>query len=602
MSITKQDIITAIKNLDVFLKVPELQGAKPRINRNGSPFAYVGGFNMVFQLEHQSKNWAFRVWHVPMGENKERYLKISKYLNEKKLPYFADFIYDEKGLLVNGTLLDTIRMGWLEGKLLKEYIEENLSNKSKLTKLANDFLEMCKNMRINKISHGDLQEGNILIDKHSNIRLVDYDSVCVPEIEGQRELVTGLKGYQHPSRFKSGEMSLKTDYFSELVIYLSILAIAEKPDLWNKYQVKDTQYLLFTENDFEDFENSKIYNDLHRLSKLVKGLVKTLLGYLEVNSYLDLLPLESLMTKPTIKSFSSQLTSVLKGKRVQLLWDVESAENISISGIGNVTGKQSITVFPAKTTTYNTYKLTAENAFGKAEQEITIKVCPLPKIKEFRPKHGKLEYGKETSLVWNVKHAEKVELQYNGISETIEFKGERIITPTTHTNYKLVIIALDGTTKQEKEITVEVFKKVLLNDFNIDLDYVIESLPVKLTWEVQNANKVLVEDNLGTQIDVTGEKGLKVITKRNTKYFKLIVFDPLHNIVEKKVDIVVDERPKLPLLPDLPKGKDLLPTFELSFKELVEDALSQTQMDFQKAMQPRKGFSLLNSLKSLLKN
>src|SRR5690554_4938840 len=213
MSVSKQDIITAIKNLDMFMRIPELKGAKARINSSGTPFAFVGGFNMVFQLEHQSKKWAFRVWHVPMGENMDRYRKISKYLSEKKLSYFADFIYDEKGILVNGNLLDTIRMEWLEGKLLKEYIEENLSNRSKLSKLAKNFLEMCKTLRENKISHGDLQEGNILVDKNSNIKLVDYDSVCIPEIKGQKELVIGLKGYQHPSRFKSKGASLKADYF-----------------------------------------------------------------------------------------------------------------------------------------------------------------------------------------------------------------------------------------------------------------------------------------------------------------------------------------------------------------------------------------------------
>ena len=197
----KQDILTAIKNLGLFLKVPALKGAKARINKNGNPFVYVGGFNMVFQLTHKSKKWAFRVWHVPMDENEERYLKISKYLTSKKLPYFAEFIYDEKGLLINGELVDTIRMEWLDGMLFKEYIEKNLANPSLLVSLADSFLKMCKDLRDNQISHGDLQEGNILVTEKGNIKLVDYDSICIPEIEGQKELVTGLKGYQHPSRF-----------------------------------------------------------------------------------------------------------------------------------------------------------------------------------------------------------------------------------------------------------------------------------------------------------------------------------------------------------------------------------------------------------------
>src|SRR5690606_36888343 len=112
---------------------------------------------------------------------------------------------------------------------------------------ADNFLKMCQDLRENQISHGDLQEGNILVGEKGAIKLVDYDSICIPEIVGQKELVTGLKAYQHPSRFKGGKASLKVDYFSELVIYLSLLIIAEKPVLWGKYQVKDTQYLLFSE-------------------------------------------------------------------------------------------------------------------------------------------------------------------------------------------------------------------------------------------------------------------------------------------------------------------------------------------------------------------
>lgn len=382
MSVSKQDIITAIKNSDIFLKIPELQGAKPRLNANGSPFAFVGGFNMVFQLEHQNNKWAFRVWHVPMGEHKERYRRISKYLSEKKLPYFADFIYDEKGILINGDLLDTIRMEWLDGKLLKEYIEENLGNKSKLTKLAGDFLKMCKTLRENKISHGDLQEGNILIDRNGNIKLVDYDSICIPEIEGQKELVTGLKGYQHPSRFKAGKASLKADYFSELVIYLSILAISENSNLWKKYHVKDTLYLLFTETDFEHFENSEIYKDLIGLNPLIDKLLIVLYKYLSDDNYLNLVPFEELFIPPKIVFFKSDRTTIISGIEITLNWEVENADEISINeGIGNVSEKGTMHLKPLSD---RNYKITATNKFGADEQEIQIATFPTPVLESLK--------------------------------------------------------------------------------------------------------------------------------------------------------------------------------------------------------------------------
>jgi len=600
MSVSKQDIITAIKNSDIFLQVPELQGAKPRLNKNGSPFAFVGGFNMVFQLEHQNKKWAFRVWHVPMGEHTNHYRKISKYLSEKKLPYFADFIYDENGILVNETLIDTIRMEWLEGKLLKEYLEENLNNKSKLTKLANDFLEMCKTLRENKISHGDLQEGNILIDRNGNIKLVDYDSICIPEIEGQKELVTGLKGYQHPSRFKAGKTSLKADYFSELVIYLSILALSENSNLWNKYQLKDTMYLLFTETDFEDFKNSEIYNDLQKLSSSIKSLTRVLNSYLSESNYLNLTSSEHYLTAPKVISFSTNEKEILKGKTIELLWNIENYDKISINnGVGNVTEKYSISVSPTNTTTY---KLTAENAFDKTENELSVTVLPLPKIKEFRSKQQKIEHGKETQIVWDIENAEKVELHWLGNMEVLPNKGEKAILPKEHTNYKLIITALDGVTKEEKEITVQVFKRVEINSFVSDLDFVVESLPVKLSWEIENASSVTLSSNMQADIDVTGKREIEILPKR-TSVFYLKANNELFSVTSSQITIEVQNIPTFnpSIIPRLPNGKDLIPSFELDFKGLSETILNESQISFQTAMKPTKRFNILNSLQKILK-
>jgi hypothetical protein len=373
-----QDIITAVKNLDLFLKIPELKGAKPRLNSNGSPFVFTGGFNMVFQLVHNAKKWAFRVWHVPMGENKDRYVAISKYLTNSKLPYFADFIYDENGLLVNGELTDTIRMEWLEGILLKDYIEKNLYDKTKLEKLANDFLEMSKTLRVNKISHGDLQEGNLLVDKSGKIKLVDYDSICIPEIEGQTDLVKGLKGYQHPSRFKNSKASLKADYFSELIIYLSILGLAVKPDLWKKYHVKDSCYLLFTETDFENIEFSQIHADLKGASLLVDKLLIVLKKFTDETNYLNLKPFDDYFIPPKIIYFEADRSTIISGIEVTLNWKVEGADDIEISeGIGNVKESDSITVKPISD---RNYKIIATNKFGADEQQIHISTFPTPVI------------------------------------------------------------------------------------------------------------------------------------------------------------------------------------------------------------------------------
>lgn len=373
----KQDIFTAIRNLDLFLKIPDLKGATPRLNANGSPFAFAGGFNLVFQIYHQTKKWAFRVWHIPMGENKERYLAISKYLADSKLPYFADFIYDEKGLLVNGELMDTIRMEWLEGILLKDYIEQHLYDKGKLELLAEEFLEMAKRLSESNISHGDLQEGNILVNASGNIYLVDYDSVCIPEIEGQRELVTGLKGYQHPSRFKANRASLRADYFSELIIYLSICGLAAKPEFWTKYQVKDTTYLLFSERDFEDIESSQIYSDLKGTSSLIDTLLQILKEYILTSEYYDLKPFMDYFLSPEILLFQSNKDVVIEGGEVEFAWIVKNAISVRIEpDIGNVSNSGTYSFSPLS----QTYKLFAVGYFDRCESVINLNLFPIPII------------------------------------------------------------------------------------------------------------------------------------------------------------------------------------------------------------------------------
>jgi hypothetical protein len=269
-------------------------------------------------------------------------------------------------------------MEWLDGILLKDYIEKHLNDKAKLESLANDFLEMTKTLREAKISHGDLQEGNILVDDSGKIRLVDYDSICIPEIEGQKELVAGLKGYQHPSRFKNSKASLKADYFSELIIYISILGIASKPELWDKYQVKDTQYLLFSETDFENIETSKIYSDLKGTSSLIDSLLTILKEYLLSSNYLDLKPVIEYLLPPEILSFKANKEVVLEGVEVEFSWAVENAVSVRIEPeIGNVStnGKHS---FKPKN---QTYKLIAQGHFESSEKSLDLKLFPTPIIK-----------------------------------------------------------------------------------------------------------------------------------------------------------------------------------------------------------------------------
>jgi len=282
-----EDIVAAVKN-PVFIKDPFFQGASINILKNGRPDMYGGGFSQVFPIVKDKTKWAFKIWHTEIPDNRERYKKILAHLKKCNLTYFCDFNYVENGILVSGQFLDTFRMEWIDGVPLIPYITSIYKDKNALKKLAQNFLLMIEKLHGCSISHGDLQHENIFIKSNGEIILIDYDSLCVPELDGQQDICRGRAGYQHPSRFSTALVaSTKMDYFSELIIYLSIRALIENPLLWDSHDCEKAERLLFSHWDFFDFENSDIKRDLMLLSSEIKYLVNNLEKYLASHLYLS---------------------------------------------------------------------------------------------------------------------------------------------------------------------------------------------------------------------------------------------------------------------------------------------------------------------------
>jgi len=318
-----------------------------------------------------------------MGNVKEKYKEISAYIKERALPFLSDFIFDEKSILINGKLHDTIRMEWVNGQLLKDFIETNLHKSYIINSLAEQFMILCQSLRNNNMSHGDLQEGNIIINSEGNIMLIDYDSVCIPKFEGQKETVTGLNGYQHPSRFHNPVSSLKADYFSELIIYLSLVAFAENPSLWSKYNVKDSCYLLFTENDFDDIQKSPIYMDLMAMSPRVNKLLSILVEYINIKHFTNLVPFTTYLKSPEIKFFRTNKDTITSNGEASLSWEVINSNEVIIDQeIGRVSESGIKTIKPSHSTKYT---LKAVGDIETTEMSLNILVLPLPYISFSEP-------------------------------------------------------------------------------------------------------------------------------------------------------------------------------------------------------------------------
>ena len=118
--------------------------------------------------------------------------------------------------------------------------------------MADRWLEAVQELADASVAHGDLQHANVMVTPAGEVKLVDYDGMCVPALVGRRNLEVGVEPYQHPDRNATTLLSLDLDNFSALVIYVALRALAIQPALWLKY-VEQPGYdkLLFRREDFQ---------------------------------------------------------------------------------------------------------------------------------------------------------------------------------------------------------------------------------------------------------------------------------------------------------------------------------------------------------------
>ncbi|MEG4287050.1 DUF1036 domain-containing protein [Microcoleus sp. A006_D1] len=231
-----------------------------------------GGFACVFKYEtfNPQKLWAVRCFLQSTSSVATHYSKVSTRL--PNIPcsfYFVECSFLAEGIRVDGNLYPTVKMEWADGKDLRTFIRDNLNNKNKLDLLAQAWVKLSKDLADNGIAHGDLQHGNITVDDSNgiNLKLIDYDSLYF-SVDGNaiNDEIKGIPDYQHPLRSKLQKQCLQIDFFPQLVIYLSIVAIAENPHLWNTYNLDNTERLLFSVPDFQNPDRSQVFQVLSQLS------------------------------------------------------------------------------------------------------------------------------------------------------------------------------------------------------------------------------------------------------------------------------------------------------------------------------------------------
>jgi len=277
---------------------PELKLGTVVSGAMGLPAACTGNFGAVYKVQCSASDYAVKCFFNDIPDQQERYRAVGEHLKRSKLPYAVDFTFMEQGIRVRGEWYPIVKMAWVNGELLYDYINRNLNNAAVLTKLAADFQDMASNLRAHKIAHGDLQGGNVLVIQ-DELRLVDYDGMFVPGLAGKKATELGLPNFQHPKR-RAQHFGLYLDHFSFWVIYTSLQALIQDPKLWPKYDGGDDK-LLFAKIDYANPEQSAVFTELcghpDPTVSYLAGFVKSLIGQ-DIDS---LPPLQQVVSLPMSK-------------------------------------------------------------------------------------------------------------------------------------------------------------------------------------------------------------------------------------------------------------------------------------------------------------
>ncbi len=232
-----------------------------------------GSYAVVFKAKDLSKEYAIRCFISAEQENINRYRSISNYLKQLPASWIAPLELLENEININGQYYPVVKMDWIDGLLLNEFVKQNLYNNTVLADLQHEFFQISQSLENNKIGHGDIQCGNIIVTKNATgkitVKLVDYDGMYIPEFSHKTNLERGRSEFQHPQRALL-PYNEQIDRFSLWVTICALEALKHDKTLWLEVMqggFNTLDNMLFTGNDFINMSQSQLVNRLQALNK-----------------------------------------------------------------------------------------------------------------------------------------------------------------------------------------------------------------------------------------------------------------------------------------------------------------------------------------------
>ena len=237
-----------------------------------------------------------------------------------------------------------------------------------------------------------------------------------------------------------------------------------------------------------------------------------------------------------IVRFSASPQTVQAGEPVTVVWEVQNATEVEISGIGKVDATSGTSTVTLSETT--TFTLTARNPKREVSQSVVVTVLtPQPRIRRFTATSMTVAKGETVTLVWETEDADRVSI---GSIGSVAPNGTATVTVNEATTYVLTAANDYG----EVSATVA----VSITQPRVEAPQVIRFLATPaqvpsggtttLVWEVRNSDDVTI-----TGIGQVGSSGSSDVTVNETKTFTLTARNEAGEVNATAVVTVGDSTP-----------------------------------------------------------
>lgn len=247
----------AVQNPQLFFLDPEIKRRRAQTDRYGLPMPLSGGFAYTYRFQGGGGDIAVRCFHRQIPDLFQRYAAISQFLSALRSRFFVNFAFAERGVRIEGRELPVVRMEWVDGETLLDYVSRLRHQPEALHKLREQLVAFAEEAESRGYAHGDVQHRNIIVMSGGALRFVDYDGMFVPVLKALQAADNGHPHFQPPLR-TAKDFGVYMDRFSLAVMDLSLEALARSPKLFDDFHLGEN--IILSRNDFTDPAGSDALN------------------------------------------------------------------------------------------------------------------------------------------------------------------------------------------------------------------------------------------------------------------------------------------------------------------------------------------------------